>query len=822
MNEQAFAALQYDELRKLVRRAAQTSAGRARVDALEPLASLIEVRNALRSVAECRLLRERGAGWSFADLDDPGEPLARLRIEGATLDGASLLALAGVCEAAGAARSAVAAERERCPVLWEFVGELSSDVARLAARITSKILPSGEIDDRASPELARVRADINRLRSTITRQLETLMRRRTEAVQDEIVTVRNDRFVIPVRADHRGRIGGVAHGVSSSGATLFVEPLETIDANNELQLLREREEREIAEVLRALTEELRLSLPVIERAADVVAELDFIAAKTALAVRLDCTEPEITEDAALELDSARHPLLDDRLRDESGTAVPCSFALDATKPVMVISGANAGGKTVVLKTAGLIALAALSGLHVPARRARIPLYRVVLADIGDSQSLAANLSTFTAHVANIRRMIDLCDAPALVLLDEVGTGTDPEEGSALGVAVVDHFRRRCGAHVVATTHYRGLKIYAANDDGVLNASVEFDPETLQPTYRLLLGLAGSSSGLEIARRFGFPDSVIAEAATHVDVSSREAERYLQRIQRESEAAEAQRLALEEERRALAERYASVEIDAAKRERERQTEYERELKRSVEDFERQARELVSKIEDRATRLRVERETERRSSELRAAARTQAARATEAARLARAAASNTNQPSAARIVRHADQSTPVAPRELKTGDRVRLRTLGTTGVIERINGTDVELLVGSLRLREKLANLELVDDAPAPRQPEERGARLKRQAAQRGTQINLRPTADEATAELKLIGRTTDEALDLTDKFLDEAYVQNLNPIRIVHGVGTGAVRRVVTELLRNHPHVARYQLAPREQGGEGATIVELKQ
>lgn len=226
--------------------------------------------------------------------------------------------------------------------------------------------------------------------------------------------------------------------------------------------------------------------------------------------------------------------------------------------------------------------------------------------------------------------------------------------------------------------------------------------------------------------------------------------------------------------------------------------------------------------RATRLRVERETERRSSELRAAARTQAARATEAARLARAAASNTNQPPGARIVRHADQAPPAAPRELKTGDRVRLRTLGTTGVIERINGSDVELLVGSLRLREKLANLELIDDAPAPRAPEERGARLRRQAAQRGTQVTLRPTADEATAELKLIGRTTDEALDLTDKFLDEAYVQNLNPIRIVHGVGTGAVRRVVTELLRNHPHVARYQLAPREQGGEGATIVELKQ
>jgi DNA mismatch repair protein MutS2 len=708
-----------------------------------------------------------------------------------------------------------------------MVGDLSSDTARLAARITAKVLPSGELDDRASPELARTRADINRLRSTITRSLEVLMRRQTDAVQDEIVTVRNDRFVIPVRADHRGRVGGVAHGSSSSGMTVFVEPLETIEQNNELQMLREREEREVAQILHTLTEELRASIETIERAVFIVTELDFIAAKTALAIRLDCIEPQINDaniSGRLELTDARHPVLDDQLRSAGKAAVPCSFTLDAETPVMVISGANAGGKTVVLKTAGLLALAAASGLHVPARRAEFPLYRAVLADIGDRQSLAANLSTFTAHIANMRRMIELCQSPALVLLDEVGTGTDPEEGSALGVAVVDHFRRQCGAHVVATTHYSGLKMYATTSAGVLNASVEFDEKTLQPTYRLLLGLAGSSSGLEIARRFGFPDAVVDDAVARVDVSAREASRYLQRIQRDSEEATALRLALEEERAAVAEKFAALEIEAGKRERERQTEFARELQRSVADFDRQARELVSKIEDRAARVRVERETERRSAELRTAARQQTEQqASKTAKARAASGTDAATQGGVRVVRHNEELRPAAaPREIKTGDTVRLRTLGTTGTVERINPDSAELLIGSIRFRAKLSDLELLDAATSQQPPEERGSRLKRQAAKSGTQVNLRTISGEANAELKLIGRTTDEAADAVDKFLDEAYVQGLNPLRIVHGIGTGALRRVITELLRSHPHVARFNSAPREQGGEGATIVELKQ
>jgi DNA mismatch repair protein MutS2 len=832
MNDQAFQTLEYDGLRALVRRYAQTPMARARADELAPLSTPEEVRRALRAVSECLEMRARGARWSFAELEDPAEALARLRIEGTILDPSVLLELARLCEQAADARAAVAAEREAAPVLWEVVAELPRTLPGLSSRVFSKILPSGELDDRASPELARIRADIVRMRSTITRSLESLMRRSEDSIQDQLVTLRNDRFVIPVRSDHRGRVAGVAHGFSSSGATVFVEPLETIESNNELQSLRETEEREVARILFTLTEELRQELPAIELAAEAVSELDFVGARAALAAHLRAVEPVIDEENALELSEARHPLLEENLREQGLEVVPVSLRLDSARPVMVISGANAGGKTVVLKTAGLLSLMALSGLHVPARAARVPLYATVLADIGDRQSLAANLSTFTSHVSNIRRMVELCQSPALVLFDEVGTGTDPEEGSALGVAVVDHFRRACGAHVIATTHYSGLKMYAANEEGVLNASVEFDERTLEPTYRLLSGVAGSSAGLEIARRFKLPEAIIDAARSRVDERTLAADKYLRRIQRESEEAEALRRALEEERRAVADKYDSLEREAASRERERQTEFARRLEQSITDFERQARELYSKIEDRAQRVRVEREAERRAAELRC--ESQKVRAD--ARAANAT-SRTGDAGSVRVVRHArDESDArtassssnindeIARRDIATGDEVQLLTLGMTGTVERIGDGEAEVRVNNLRFREKVSNLELV--GPARKKQKEKdddtlAGRLRRMQ-ERGTEVKLKQSRASLEAELNLIGQTTDEARDRVDRFLDEAFLQGHSHIRIIHGHGTGALRRAVADLLRTHPHVARFDLAPENQGGAGATVVELKQ
>ena len=823
MHDQAFNTLEYDQIRDLIRRGAQTPMGHDRVSQLAPLDDRDELRSALSGVSECVRLRQRGANWSFSELADPADALSRLQIEGAVLDPMDILVVARLCDAAMSARAAILAERDTAPVLWQTVDRLPRDLSSLSARIANKILPSGEVDDRASPELARIRHDIAKLRSSITRTLENLMRKSEAAVQDELVTVRNDRFVIPIKSDHRARIQGVAHGFSSSGATAFVEPMETVEANNELQTLREEEQREIHRILFGLTEELRQNLPSIRLAAEAVAELDFVNAKAVFYQQFDCVIPHINEgrDPVLEFINARHPLLEENLRGSGNNVVPVSFRLDAQHDSMVISGANAGGKTVVLKTAGLLSLMGLSGLPVPASEASIPFYRVVLADIGDHQSLAANLSTFTSHVANISQMLKLCESPALVLLDEVGTGTDPEEGSALGVAVVDHFRKVCSAQVLATTHYSGLKMYAASESGVLNASVEFDEKTLRPTYRLIVGVAGASSGLEIARRFGVPNPIVDQALSQVDESSRRSGEYLQRIKRESDEAVLLRQALEEERAAVAEKFAALERDAQKREREREATFRSRLEHASHEFETKSRELVAAIQDRAERLKLERETQRRAAQFRREAKNVLAASVETKDAARVRVVRDGQEITAQATAATpaeEMFVPVPDREIKVGDKVRLRSLGSVGVVEQIKHGEAEVRVKALRFREKLDTLELVEEAPQT--PEQtRSARLRRVAT---TQVQRPKETLETSGEINVIGQKTDEAVDIVDKFLDNAFMNSLSQIRIIHGHGTGALRRAIGEHLKQHPHVAKVLTAPAEQGGAGATIVELKQ
>lgn len=830
MNDQAFTTLEYQQLLELLKRGAQTEIGRARVMALKPIPVLSDLRRDLTAVSECVTLRGRGVNWAFDDFADPSETISRLRIEGNTLDALAILETARLCEQALSARSAILAERDSATVLWRLVEDLPRDLNSLIARVTNKILPNGELDDRASPELGRIRQEISILRSRITRSLETLMRKSAESIQDELVTIRNDRFVIPVKTDHRGRVQGVAHGFSSSGATAFIEPLETVESNNELQGLHEAEAREVARILFTLSEELRAQIPAIEMAAAAVSELDFLNAKTVFQRRFNCAIPVIDDSTSdLELSEARHPLLEENLRGRGEAVVPVSFAFIGDKNAMVISGANAGGKTVILKTTGLLSLMALSGIPVPADSARFPFYSSVLADIGDHQSLAANLSTFTSHVGNIAKMIEICEAPALVLLDEVGTGTDPEEGSALGVAVVDYFRRVCGAHVIATTHYSGLKMYAGNEPGVINASVEFDEKTLQPTYRLIVGVAGASSGLEIARRFGVPKEIVDIAMDSVKDESLRATEYLKRIKREAQTAEELRIALEEERTAVAEKFASLEREAAKKETQRQISFDQAIKRILADLEKRSLELVSHLSDRVERIRAEREAQRRIAELKR----------EAQRIAKAIAPTApgtaiseDASKAIRIVRDGQvisktedsveaplQYVSVPQREIVVGDKVKLKSFGSVGIVDQIKEGEAEVRVKALRFREKLENLELVEVKHEPNTQKGKLDELRRAAA---TEVHISSAEDSARSELNVIGQTTDEAVDAVDKFLDEASLSSLSKVRIIHGHGTGALRRAIGDLLKGHPHVARFIAAPPDQGGAGATLVELRQ
>jgi DNA mismatch repair protein MutS2 len=799
--------LEYAQLLELVSRNAQTPMGVEKFADLRPITNRPELDRALAAVSETILLNEeKQVSWSFSGLEDPTDAVAILKIKNATLEPTLLLEVTRVCNQAIFARSIVHPEKEFVPVVWSIVEVIPPQLLSTLERINKKLLPSGEIDDSASPELASIRREIASQRARLTKSLESVMRQSGDAIQDQIVTMRNDRFVIPVKADFRGKVGGVAHGFSSSGATVFVEPLDAIEANNELQNLKGKEEREVARILFELTESLREQLPAIEAAVEAVAELDFIKAKVEFARKFAAIVPQISDAGTLDLLDARHPLLQANIeqltagtRTGSREIVPSSFSLTGDNPVMIISGANAGGKTVVLKTAGLLSLMAISGLPLPAKEAKIPFYRSVLADIGDHQSLSANLSTFSSHMSNIAGMMRDCVSPSLVLLDEAGTGTDPEEGSALGVAIVDHFRRACRSQVIASTHYRGLKIYAANDPGVVNASVEFDEKTLQPTYKLLLGLAGASSGIQIASRFGIKPEVIGHARENLDISAQEAETYLRKLSTETKQAEDLRVALEEEREAVAMKYAGLEVEAVKKEKSRQKEFERTLAETVEAFDRQSKAFLESIEDKALKNKLEKERSARKAELNRAVVTKVQN--PRSNVGTVATQAETRPLG---------SVSLGPESISIGSRV-FTTFGNIGTVEKLDKETAEVLVGGMRLRQKLSDLQAVEAETRPVGNLPHGQNT----------ISKPIDSPDVPAELNLIGKTTAEADYELDRFIDEAYMASLPRIRIIHGFGTGALKNFVHHFLKNHELVERFAFASSDQGGHGATIAEIR-
>ncbi len=817
--------LEYAKLLELVSRHAQTPMGVDRFALLRPLTNRRELAAALAAISETiSLNEEKQVSWSFSGLEDPSDAVAILKIQNAALEPGRMLEISRVCTQALFARSSLQPEKEFAPTLWQIVEHIPPTLLAAIDQINKKLLPGGEIDDSASPELAKLRREISAQKARLTKSLESAMRHAGAAIQDEIVTVRNDRFVIPVKTDFRGKVTGVAHGFSSSGQTVYVEPLEAIEANNELQNLKGKEEREVARILFDLTERLREQLPAVEAAVDAVAELDFIKAKVEFARKFRAVVPEINDDETLDLVEARHPLLEESLRQssapyEGGVAVasadgvvlsseivPSSFTLTRNRSVMIISGANAGGKTVVLKTAGLLSLMAISGLPVPAKEAKIPFYRSVLADIGDHQSLSANLSTFSSHMSNIAEMIRECQPPSLVLLDEAGTGTDPEEGSALGVAIVDHFRTK-GAQVIASTHYRGLKMYAANDESVVNASVEFDEKTLQPTYKLLIGLAGASSGIEIARRFGIDQEVIEAARGHLDISAQDAENYLKKLQTETKIATDLRIALEEEREAVAMKYAGLEVEAVKKEKARQKEFEGTLANAIDEFDRQSKAFMQTLEDKALKNKLEKERQTRKAELNRAV------------IQKVSTAETQR----RGVKEAE-TRPVGSvpnHELQIGSRV-ITSFGNIGTIERMDKEVAEVLVGGMRLREKIANLQLSEPpASAGRQKAGAASTSRHKGSTGGVDLARGIDGYESPAELNLIGKTTADAEYELDRFIDESYMARLPCVRIIHGFGTGALKNYVHHFLKNSDLVERFEFAPSNQGGHGATMAELR-
>jgi DNA mismatch repair protein MutS2 len=792
MKPHAFDVLEYHALRELLAGRTQTPLGRGQALELAPSIDRADIWENLKRTSEgVRFFREH-AGFGLAGLPDPQDAFRLLRIRDVGLEPKQILDLLRLIEAGQSVRLMFARIEPEYPHLMKLIRALP-DLQSLLRKLRGKILPDGDMDDAASPELRHIRQEIHHQRARLQKRLQTILRQSPDAfIQEDIITIRNDRFVIPVRVEHKGQIAGVIHAASSSGATVFVEPLETIELNNDLVQLRDREQAEMARILLAMSDDLRTELAAMERLAALMTEIDLVGARARLATDFNCCEPTLTEGYDLMLTEARHIILEHNLRQQGQPVVPISMTLDEDHPIMIISGPNAGGKTVALKTVGLCALMAQSGLHVPARQAALPVYHQVLADIGDQQSLVANLSTFTAHIENVRRMIEALSPPALVVLDEVGTGTDPEEGAALAVAIVDFFKRR-GAMVIATTHYQSLKMYAQLTPGVVSASVEFDEQKLQPTYRLLQGLAGSSSGIEIARRMGLAGPVIEQARRQLKTHDHDAAHYLARLKSEVERQQSVRAALEEERRATADKFATLERDLARQEENRRQAFEAHLKEVMDEFSKQARELLSQVRDRKAQLTLQRTVDRQTARLKTAFR---------------------QP-----VKGGGPSTPAPPQrpaadiELKVGQPVRLMDINQTGTIASIDDDEVVVEIGPLRFKTPRSNLEPVSEAAAKPPPGEPGAG--------GITVELK-SRPEPRLELNLLGCTVPEALDRADKFLDEASLASLGTVRIIHGAGTGALRKAIRSMLASHPHVASFRPGDgTTPDSGGVTIVELR-
>lgn len=802
MKTNAFDALEFDKLRQILAGYTQSPMGEQLALALLPQTELAPIELAHSQVAECISYQRDFGRMRISEIKDPTPILQRLPIANTHLSAEELLQLQSIINIGHSLRQQFREAKDKFKILGAVIERLPNLTA-LYNRLRATLLPSGEINEDASPDLKRLRREINILRAKMYRQLEALIDQAGSegAVRDDFVTMRNGRFVIPVRNDFRGRVPGVVHGHSSSGATAFVEPISVIEENNEMVRLKEMEEAEVIKILFSLSMEMRKEYPSIAQLVETLAQLDLIIAKAELAQDYSCIVPKMNKANDLDLIDARHPLLEHGLRGTAHQVVPISLTLNPQQSAMVISGPNAGGKTVVLKTVGLLALMAQAGMLVPAKSAHIPIFDQILADIGDHQSIAANLSTFSSHIKNISNMAAMVADASLVLLDEVGTGTDPEEGAALGVAIVDYFKQH-GAIVLVSTHYNPLKFYATETPGVVSACVEFNEITLQPTYRLLLNIAGTSSGIEIARRLGLAEAILATAQTKLSEKDLDQTNFLKKIKFESDHWRDLNIALESERQATAEKYQNIDKEFAAQERIWQQEFQQQIKTVIQTFEAESQQLLAELSDKSLIEKLSREREKRVFKL----KQQAQQTT----LPTAAAKNSlmAKRSGKPTVTPAKPELPMIT-TFRVGDRVETE-LGQQGTVEEIKGDDIFVRIGVMRFKTLAGNLKLLDKV------KQKG----KLALPKG--VNLVRDSAEITSELNIIGYHVEEACEQVDKFLDQAFLDNYDRVRIVHGHGLGKLRQAVANMLRTHPHVAKFSIAESAEGGSGATIVELRQ
>jgi DNA mismatch repair protein MutS2 len=801
--------LEFDRLKDIVSHFTTSAPGRRATQALEQRQDATALEAEFEFVREAIAYLRAGSELGFGSLADPEAWLARLVVPGSVLSSAELLDVGSLMETAGWVRQTLKGEAAKYLRLTERATALA-DFRALLGAIRRAVMPNGEISDDASPQLKRIRAGIAQAREKIQRSLEGILRARGEASGEkggeDYITLRNDRFVIPVRASDRRAVPGVVHGASGTGQTVFVEPLEAIDLNNRLVQLGEDETAEIARILEELTERVRADRGPLEAAAAAIAHLDSIFARARFAREFDCVVPTFTADNSLRLEAARNPVLEATLRPQGRKAVPLGLAMGGGETVMVISGPNTGGKTVALKTVGLAAFSAQAGIPVAAERAELPVFDRILADIGDEQSIAADLSTFSAHMLNLKSMLEVATERSLILVDEMGTGTAPDEGAALAVALLEEFRTR-GALTLATTHHDRLKAYASTTPGIVNAAMEFDEANLRPTYRLLVGVPGTSSGIEIARRLGLPSRVVEHAQASLSPESREARdliAYLHRSRDEME--EVKRQAREELAQLEAERRA-LQTDWVERQRKRIAELEKSFRETQKRLEANVARLVEEVKDRTLRAQLEKQAGRRLGKIESEARADA----DAAVVETLAASQADLGVAV-----AAGEKPVAPEQLSAGQRILVKGFKQPVVFRRHDGRTAEVEAGPLRMKVALADVVAIESGSTPAKAGTLAA-----ARPRGITVHTQPSDEPGAEEINVIGCTVEEATRRVDKFIDDAALAGRAAVRIIHGHGTGALRRGLAEFLSIHPLVDSIHHEAEDRGGTAVTVVQLK-
>lgn len=784
MNDKILKTMEYHKVLQRLESHAATSLGKEKSLALRPVQSFEEVKRRLQLTDEAADVIRLKGNAPFGGIRDVRDSIQRARIAG-LLQTTELLEIAGTIYGGRMVKAFLLAVHGERPLSGlALLYEQITDHRQVENAIQRCIDDHGDVLDHASAELAKIRNDIRIGEARIRERLESILRSSStqKMLQDVLITIRNGRYVIPVKQEYRSHFGGMIHDQSASGATLFIEPESIVNMNNRIRELSLKEEKEIEKILRMLTEQVADIADELSVNIDVLAEIDFIFAKANLAYEMKATLPRMNDRGFIKLRRARHPLIPVQ------SVVPIDVELGNHYTAIIVTGPNTGGKTVTLKTIGLLNLMAMSGLFIPAEDgSQLCVFDAIYADIGDEQSIEQSLSTFSSHLTNIIRILREMTPKSLVLLDELGAGTDPAEGSALAIALLEYIHRM-GCRLIATTHFSELKAYAYDREGVINASMEFDVQTLSPTYRLLVGVPGRSNAFAIAERLGLPKQIIELARGHIGEDDQKVESMIASLEAHRLGAEAERATAEQLRK---------EVEALRAQlHQEQRRFAEQRSKLMANAEAEARAAVEKARHEAEQV---------IAELRLMAKEEQALIKEhklidaKRRLDEAIPDlNSGQPIRQKASGKAEQ--------LDVGDEVRVLSLGQKGHIVEWSGEEAVVQLGILKMKVDRADLERL--APA-RKPIQTGASVKR-------------TRDQhVRMELDLRGAHLDDALIEADRFLDEAFLANLGQVHIIHGKGTGVLRSGIQDYLRKHKHVKAYRLGSFGEGGDGVTVVELK-